>query len=135
MTFTKSQNEQIERIAINLHITRAEAEQVFLDDLEIDKMKSGWNDDLSAEQKKVSAEMRRTTNANLKGKTTKAVNAYGKEVKRERKADNEKAEIMEIISNALADKITDLTVVNAEREITFLYKGRKMKITLALPRS
>lgn len=125
---TKSENAQIERIRIGLGVSRAEAEQIFADDKEIDKMSSGWDNDLSQDQKKASASMRRTT-------SVEAVNAYGKKVKRERKADNEKAEVMEIISNALADKITDLTVVNAEREITFLYNGRKMKITLALPRS
>lgn len=62
---------------------------------------------LTAEQEKVSKELR-------KGR---AVDAYGKERKRERKPDEEKRELIRRLVEALADLSPE--VVNPEREIRF----------------
>ena len=62
---------------------------------------------LSPEAEKVSKAMRKGN----------AVNAYGKTVKRERKADTEKRELIARLTEALADLAPE--VVNPEREIRF----------------
>ena len=62
---------------------------------------------LTPEQERVSKELR-------KGK---AVDAYGKERKRERKPDEEKRELIRRLAEALADLSPE--VVNPEREIRF----------------
>lgn len=64
--------------------------------------------DLSEEQAKVAKEM---------GPKARAVNAYGKAVKRERKPDEEKRELIARLAEALADLSPE--VVNPEREIRF----------------
>ena len=62
---------------------------------------------LSPEAEKVSKAMRKGN----------AVNAYGKAVKRERKPDEEKRELIHRLAEALADLAPE--VVNPEREIRF----------------
>lgn len=64
--------------------------------------------DLTEDQAKVAKTMT---------KGAKAVNAYGKTVKRERKADTEKRELIARLAEALADLAPE--VVNPEREIRF----------------
>ncbi len=49
----------------------------------------------------------------------RAVNAYGKEVKRTRKADDEKRKIIEIIAKALTESGYCATIGNVERQIDF----------------
>lgn len=49
----------------------------------------------------------------------RAVNAYGKEVKRERKADDEKRKIIEILQKALTESGFCATISNVERQIDF----------------
>lgn len=49
----------------------------------------------------------------------RAVNAYGKEVKRTRKADDEKRKIIEIIAKALTESGYCATIENVERQIDF----------------
>lgn len=64
--------------------------------------------DLDETAEEVSKEMR---------KGARAVNAYGKAVKRERKPDEEKRELIARLAEALADLSPE--VVNPEREIRF----------------
>ena len=64
--------------------------------------------DLTEEQAKTAKEMT---------KGARAVDAYGKERKRERKADTEKRDLIARLAEALADLAPE--VVNPEREIRF----------------
>ena len=62
--------------------------------------------------------------------------ANSEPVKRERKANDDKRTLIEVISNAVnavADEAVEIT--NIEREMVFRYKGAKYKIVLSAPRS
>lgn len=62
--------------------------------------------------------------------------ANSEPVKRERKANDDKRTLIEIISNAVnavADEAVEVT--NIEREMVFHYKGAKYKVVLSAPRS
>lgn len=54
---------------------------------------------------------------------------------RERKADNEKQELINIISTAIGEHCQNLEITNKEREMVFFYKNKKYKIVLSAPRS
>lgn len=79
--------------------------------------------DLTAEQEKTAKAIRGSA---------KAVNAYGKEVKRERKANPDKRELIETIAAALTAYAP--TVTNAERQVDFTYKGTAYSVTLTAHR-
>ena len=55
--------------------------------------------------------------------------------KRERKADNDKREIIQCIDDALCCLVDNVEVVNPEREILFIYNEKKYKVVLSAPRS
>lgn len=62
--------------------------------------------------------------------------ANSEPVKRERKANDDKRTLIEVISNAVnavADEAVEVT--NIEREMVFHFKGAKYKIVLSAPRS
>lgn len=89
--------------------------------------------DLSAEQDKVAKEA-------MKG-MARAVNAYGKEVKRERKPNADKREIIATVAKNLTrvcgedcELPKDITITNVERQIDFLYHGVNYSITLTAHR-
>lgn len=89
--------------------------------------------DLTAEQEKVAKDA-------MKG-MARAVNAYGKEVKRERKPNEDKREIIDTVAQNLArvygpdgEKPEGVTVTNVERQIDFLYRGVSYSITLTAHR-
>lgn len=81
--------------------------------------------DLTAEQKAVEKEMLR---ADRKVESTPR--------KRERKADEDKRHLMNILAIAIGynPDVTDYNTTNPEREAEFIYKGEKYRITLAKPR-
>ncbi len=106
-----------------LDISREEAIQVIADDEKIDKGEKLFEQ--TAEQKKASKKA---------CYCAKAVNAYGKSVTRERKADNTKQEIINILVNSLKDIACNLEITNAERELNFIVNDRKFKIVLSAPR-
>ena len=88
--------------------------------------------DLTAEQEKTSQGFR---------KGARAVNAYGKEVKRERKPNEDKREIISTIAQNLmrvygpeGEKPEGVEVVNVERQIDFLYRGTHYSVTLTAHR-
>lgn len=81
--------------------------------------------ELTAEQKKAEKEAR--------GTKTKAPTVYNLQ-KRERKADNDKREIIQCIDDALCCLVDDVEVINPEREISFLYNDKRYKIVLSVPR-
>ena len=71
----------------------------------------------------------------------RAVNAYGKEVKRERKPNEDKREIIATVAQNLAriygpegEKVEAVEVANIERQINFLYRGVNYSITLTAHR-
>lgn len=90
--------------------------------------------DLTAEQEKVSQKVRRGS--------SNAVNAYGKEVKRERKPNEDKREIISTVADNLfrvfgpnGEKPEAVEVANLERQIDFLYRGVRYSITLTAHRA
>lgn len=110
-----------------LSISREEAEQLVADDEAIDKGAKLF--ELSAEQEKASKKARAIgTKTTTTTKTT---------TKRERKADNDKAMLIDEIKQALEglESVEGIEVTNAEREMLFHCNGRKFKIVLSAPRS
>lgn len=74
-------------------------------------------------------------------KGARAVNAYGKEVKRERKPNEDKREIIQTIADNLSrvfgpdgEKPEGITIANVERQIDFLYRGVNYSVTLTAHR-
>jgi len=78
---------------------------------------------LTPEQEKVSKEMR---------KGQRSVNAYGKEVKRTRKPNEAKRELIEAIAKGLADY--GASVTNLERQVDFTWQGVAYSVTLTAHR-
>lgn len=110
-----------------LGISQEEAEQLVADDEAIDKGAKLF--ELSAEQEKASKKARAIgTKTTTTTKTT---------TKRERKADNDKAMLIDEIKQAIEglDCVEGVEVTNAEREMIFFCNDRKFKIVLSAPRS
>ena len=110
-----------------LGISQEEAEQLVTDDEAIDKGAKLF--ELSAEQEKASKKARAIgTKTTTTTKTT---------TKRERKADNDKAMLIDEIKQAIEglDCVEGVEVTNAEREMIFFCNDRKFKIVLSAPRS
>lgn len=123
---SKAEERQKKKIALmNLGMSSEEAEEVLIADDEIDKGKKLF--ELSAEGKKAEKKYK-----NSGVRTVKS--PYGQTIQKEKKVDNDKR----IIINALAETFEKFSgavnVTNPEREIEFVYNGRKMKITLSCPR-
>lgn len=115
--------EKIALLMKNLELTREEAIQVMEDDKKIDKGEKLF--ELTPEQKKFAKQQ-----IMIKNK------AHKKPTVREKKVDNDKAEIIQILVNALTENGMDnFEITNAEREFTFQANGRKLKIVLSAPRS
>lgn len=106
-----------------LGFSDSEIKNVLESDARIDKGEKLF--ELTDEQKKAEKEAR--------GTKTKAPTVYNLQ-KRERKADNDKREIIQCIDDALCCLVDDVEVVNPEREISFLYNDKKYKIVLSAPR-
>lgn len=126
MTATEREKLIAKHISL-LGISREEAEQLVADDEAIDKGAKLF--ELSAEQEKASKKARAigTKTTPIKPTTTK----------RERKADNDKAMLIDEIKQAIEglDCVEGVEVTNAEREMLFHCNGRKFKIVLSAPRS
>lgn len=78
---------------------------------------------LTPEQEKISKEMR---------KGQRSVNAYGKEVKRVRKPNEPKRELIAAIAAGLADYGAEIT--NPERQVDFTWQGVAYSVTLTAHR-
>lgn len=123
---SKAEERQKKKNALlNLGLSHEEAEEVLIADDEIDKGKKLF--ELSAEGKEAEKKYK-----NCGVRTVKS--PYGQTIQKEKKIDNDKR----IIINALAETFEKFSgavnVTNPEREIEFVYNGRKMKITLSCPR-
>ena len=61
-------------------------------------------------------------------------------VKREKKIDNDKRDLIQYLEDKLEDAhhydmdLDDITITNPEREMEFIYNGRKYRLTLMRPR-
>lgn len=113
-------NKQIQAMR-QLGMTPQEIEDVIECDKQIDKGAKLF--ELNNEQKQVVKKM--------SGTGTKTVYQFQK---RERKADNDKREIIQTLDDALCDLVDDVEVVNPEREILFTYNDKKYKVVLSAPR-
>ncbi len=115
--------DRVATIMENLGCDRETALQILADDKAIDQGKP-MSFDLSPDQMK-----------NAKHRGHKAPTVYS-HTKRERKADNQKRELIELIAAALAvDSVSGVEISNPERQIDFQYNGRKFRIVLSAPRS
>lgn len=112
-----------------LDLTREEAIELVQEDEKIDKMTvKETESDLTAEQKKAIKK--------AKG-GAKAVDAFGKKRVVERKADEDKRFLIQILKDVLSqnnDTITDINITNAERQIDFKKNNRRFRIVLSAPR-
>jgi hypothetical protein len=119
--------ERIKRLMHNLEISREEAIEVIKADEAIEKGEKLF--ELTAEQKKAEKKARTTTSTKSK------VDAYGKKSAREKKVNNEKLELIEILQKALAENGCELTLTtNPEREFEFTKGNTKYKIVMSVPR-
>ena len=117
-------SKQIEAMR-KLGMTEDEIKQVLADDKRIDKGEKLF--ELTAEQEKASKQARQ---ADRKPTVYKLDNTAGK---RSKKADTDKQEIMRKLLDCFDEYAPQ--VINAEREFTFTYNGKKFKIVLSAPRS
>lgn len=109
---------------INYDAVREEADCAWYDQ-EVDKGHQ-TEYDLTKEQEKASKEAR---------KGARAVNAYGKEVKRERKPNDTKRWAMGVVKTlfegmALNSKCEAVTLTNEERTLDFVANGKHYTLTL-----
>lgn len=116
-------DEKVLKMMTLLDCDEATAKQVIADDERIDKGEKLF--ELTDEQKAVAKKYRQGD---------RKPTAY-KFTKRERKADNAKRDLIEILAQALINEVDDLEKTNPERELNFKYCGRKFKVVLSAPRS
>lgn len=114
-----------EELAQRLNISVDEARQVQEDDKRIDRGEKLF--ELPPELEAGAKKARQTG--------TRKVT----EVKRERKPDEDKRELIQYLESSLEDAYPDLdlgniTITNPEREMEFTYNGKKYRLTLACPR-
>ena len=112
---------QLENL-MKLGMSEAEARQVMEDDKRIDRGEDLFP--LSADQKKAEKKMRQAdrkpTVYNLKP--------------RERKPNEAKREIIQVLDEALTDIADDVVVTNIERQIDFVLDGVRYRVVLSAPR-
>ena len=124
MDLKLTKDEQAKANALRkLDLTDEEIFDVIQADREIDH--GGDPFPQTTEQKKVTKSM---------AQADRTPTAY-KFTKRERKADNDKREIMQVIDDALCDLVDNVEVTNPERELLFFYNGKKYKVVLSAPRT
>lgn len=110
----------VEELAKRLNISIEEARQVQEDDKRIDRGEKLF--ELSPELEAGAKKARQTG--------TRKVT----EVKRERKPDDDKRELIQFLETQLNAKVESISITNQEREMEFSYNGRKYRLTLACPR-
>ena len=121
---------RIAELMQTLDLTREEAIELIQEDEKVDKMTvKETESDLTAEQKQAIKK--------AKG-GAKAVDAFGKKRVVERKADEDKRTLINLLYNTLhsADdpSCENIEVTNPERQIDFNMNGRRFRIVLSAPR-
>ena len=114
-------NEQIAHLMNTLNISEEEAKQMIADDEAIDHGADLFP--LTAEQEKASKKAR--------GTGTRAYTF----TKRERKADNDKRFLIDLLERSLNETVCEMTKTNPERQIDFVYNDRNFRIVLSAPRT
>lgn len=115
---------RIQDLMKNLGCDYETAKQVIADDERIDKGEKLFEQ--TAEQKANSKKYRQ-------GERKPTVYKLDK---RERKADDDKRKLVELIAAAVGMATeTEPTVTNVERQIDFEYNGRKFRVVLSAPRT
>lgn len=120
-------DKQVESLMELLGCSQEQAEQVIKDDQAVDKMTvSQCESDLTQEQKATAKQYRQ-------GDRKPTVYNFST---REKKADNDKGKLVEMLASAIG-LVSDQepTVTNKERQIDFVYNGRKFRVVLSAPRS
>lgn len=118
--------DNIQELMELLQCTEEQAKQVIESDKQVDKMTvRECESDLTAEQKASAKKARQ-------GDRKPTVYNFNP---RERKADLDKREIIEVIDSALCDLVDNVVVTNAERQIDFEFNGRKFRVVLSAPRT
>lgn len=109
----------------NEHMTREFAEATFIEETE---------DANPEELAKMEAEAKK--NGTLKVGARKAVDAYGKEHKRERKANNDKRALIQALTEAVKNVTEDVKEVaeTEEHKIDFSWNGVEYSVTLTAHR-
>ena len=118
--FSKAQQEEIKRL-MAVGMTETEAEETVLYDEAVEKGES-TEYDLTAEQAKVA---KKYTAVDTKKRSTEYTFT-----KRERKPNETKRELIEILEKALENAQIEPNVSNIERQIDFLYENKQFSITL-----
>ena len=113
--------EQITHLMNALNISEEEAKQMIADDEAIDRGADLFP--LTAEQEKASKQAR--------GTGTRAYTF----TKRERKADNDKRFLIDLLERSLNGTVYKMTKTNPERQIDFVYNDRNFRIVLSAPRT
>lgn len=113
----------IQKLMEVLDLTEDEAKQLIADDDAIDKGEKLF--ELSQEGKQVEKKMRQAD---------RKVDAYGKVTKRERKADEDKAHLLNVLFSAILPICDTYEIANGEREFSFTYHEKKYKVVLSAPR-
>lgn len=108
---------------LKLGLTEAEAKEVLEADRKIDKGEK-MSFDLTKEQEKATRNLRQADRKPFVPKLDK----------RERKPNEAKREIIQVLDEALTDLVDDVTVTNVERQIDFIYNDVKYRIVLSAPR-
>lgn len=108
-----------------LNCTEEEAKSVIEYDQKIDKMGTikEYENDLTPEQKKIAKKYRQADRKIGESNS-----------KREKKSDDIKQEIINVIAEALSKDYGDIVITNKERQIDFKIDDRKFRITLSAPR-
>lgn len=120
-----SQEERAKKYMKILNVSYNEALQMVIDDDTIDNGgKCDWEVELTPEQKKI---VRKARMADREVKMEKT--------KRTRKENPDKQNLIEKFREVLETETDEIEVLNPEREIAFIYKGTKYKITLSSPRA
>ena len=115
-------NRQIEAMK-KLGMSEAEIAEVLEADKRIDKREKLF--EFTAEQE---------TEAKKARNVGRAPTAY-KFTKRERKPDQDKADLLNLLFSAVLPVCDTYEITNGEREFLFTYHGKKYKVVLSAPRS
>ena len=119
--------EQITKLMELLQCTEEQAKQIIESDKAVDKMSvRECESDLTQEQKASAKKARQ-------GDRKPTVYNFNT---RERKVDNDKRELIALLNATLDEVATcEPTVTNPERQIDFVYKGKKYRVVLSAPRT
>lgn len=108
---------------MKLGMSEAEAKEVLEADRKIEKGEK-MSFDLTKEQEKATRAMRQADRK-----------PFVPDLKpRQRKPNEAKREIIQVLDEALTDLVDDVTVTNVERQIDFVYNDVKYRIVLSAPR-